>query len=158
MKNKILNAIAPAAGALLLAGLVHKKDKKVISERKEVIDKNDEILNMLAVWIKNNQAGKSLLKYFDDKGYSKVAIYGMGVAGRLLYDELKDSHIKVSYAIDKKADAMREIFDVFTLEDELPETDVIVVTAIHYFDDIEDQLLDKVSCPVASLKDIIYGL
>ena len=43
-----------------------------------------------------------------------------------------------------------------TPDDELEPVDVIVVTAIYYFDEIEDMLSEKVDYPVISLEDILY--
>ena len=48
--------------------------------------------------------------------------------------------------------------DVVTPEDFLEEVDVIVVTAIHYFDEIESMLGEKVDYPIISLEDIIYEI
>ena len=48
--------------------------------------------------------------------------------------------------------------DILTPEDELEPVDVIVVTAIYYFDEIEDMLFEKVDYPVVSLEDILYEL
>ena len=76
--------------------------------------------------------------------------------GERLYDELKDSDIKVLYAIDKNADAIYAEVDVLTPDDDLPEVDLIVVTPVHYFDEIEEMLADKVDCPVISIEDVVY--
>ena len=40
----------------------------------------------------------------------------------------------------------------------LAPVDVIVVTAISYFDEIEEKLSERVDCPVVSLEDIVYEL
>ena len=36
--------------------------------------------------------------------------------------------------------------------------DIIVVTAITFFSDIEEELCDMVDCPIISMEDIIYEL
>ena len=46
--------------------------------------------------------------------------------------------------------------DVLTPDDDLPEVDLIVVTPVHYFDEIEEMLADKVDCPVISIEDVVY--
>ena len=78
--------------------------------------------------------------------------------GERLYDELRDSEVEVKYIIDKNADAIYADIDVLTPEDELEEVDAIVVTAIHYFDEIEEMLEQKVDCPILSLEDIVYEI
>ena len=46
--------------------------------------------------------------------------------------------------------------DVVTPEDVLEPVDVVVVTAIYYFDEIEENLSGKIQCPIVSLEDILY--
>ena len=46
--------------------------------------------------------------------------------------------------------------DIVTVEDELATVDAIIVTAFHYFDEIEKQLSRKVQCPIISIEDILY--
>ena len=62
------------------------------------------------------------------------------------------------YAIDKNADMIYANVDVVTPDDELEPVDVIVVTAIYYFDEIEEDLSEKVDCPIISLEDILYEI
>ena len=73
-----------------------------------------------------------------------------------MYAELKDSEIQVKYIIDKNADTIYADIDVVEPENILEDVDVIVVTAIHYFDEIEMMLGEKVDYPVISLEDVIY--
>ena len=46
--------------------------------------------------------------------------------------------------------------DVVTIDDELARVDAIVVTAVTFFDAIEEQLLNKIDCPILSLEDVLY--
>jgi len=39
--------------------------------------------------------------------------------------------------------------------DELPDVDVIVVTADYYFEEIKDKLSKKVDCPIISIGEIL---
>ena len=41
-------------------------------------------------------------------------------------------------------------------EEELPEVDAVIVTAVYEYDEIEKMLADRVSCPVISLEEILY--
>lgn len=107
-------------------------------------------------WLQIRQQGKSLVEYFTQNGYKTVAVYGMKELGERLCDELKGSDVTVSYAIDKNADAIYADVDVVTPDEELAPVDVIVVTAITYFDEIEEMLSEKVDCPIVSLEDILY--
>ena len=75
--------------------------------------------------------------------------------GERLLDELKDSEVEVKYIIDKKADMMYADVDIVTPEEPLDEVDAIVVTAIHYMDEIEEMLERKVDYPILSLTEIV---
>ena len=99
-----------------------------------------------------------MVEYFTKHNYKTVAIYGMKELGERLVDELRDSDIKVCYAIDKNADQIYSDVDIVTPDDNLEPVDVIVVTAIFYFDEIYDMLSEKVDYPIVSLEDLLYEI
>ena len=76
--------------------------------------------------------------------------------GERLYEELAGSGIEVKYIIDKNVDGIYSEVNVVTPDEELEEVDVIVVTAPHYFDEIEEMLSQKVDYPVISIEDVVY--
>ena len=80
----------------------------------------------------------------------------MSYAGEALMNELKDSSVTVVYGIDQNADSIYMDVDIVSMNDELEEVDAIVVTAITFFDEIEEKLLEKVDYPIISLEDILY--
>ena len=53
---------------------------------------------------------------------------------------------------------MKAEVPILTIEDELPEVDVVVVTAVFYYDQIAEGLLNRIECPVVSLEDILYNV
>ena len=79
----------------------------------------------------------------------------MGYVGEILNDEFRDSNITVEYGIDKNADSIYADVDVISVNDPLMEVDAVVVTAITYFEEIEKELSEKISCPIISLEDIL---
>ena len=107
-------------------------------------------------WVAVKQEGKNLADYFDKQGYKSIAIYGMSYAGERLLEELKCSDIQVQYGIDKNADNIYMDVNIVTMEDELKPVDAIVVTPIFFFDDIEEELSQKIDCPIISLEDVLY--
>lgn len=78
--------------------------------------------------------------------------------GEHLYDELEGTGIIVQYIIDKNADQIYADVEVKTPDEKLDQVDAIVVTAVYYFDEIEEMLSEKVDCPVLSLEDILYEM
>lgn len=80
----------------------------------------------------------------------------MSYAGETFVDELKNTGITIAYGIDKNADTIYSDIDIFTMEDSLEEVDAVVVTAVTFFDEIEEKLCEKLDCPIISLEDILY--
>lgn len=154
-------------GALLLGGIAGgiagvsatgtKLNKKVQLHR-TYAQKHLLIMQMFNQWLIDRQEGKSLVKFFEDNEYKSIAIYGMSYLGERLLDELKDSGIEVKYAIDKNADNIYADVEIKRLEDDLPKVDAIIVTAVFFYDEIEEELSGLVDYPVISLEDVLYGV
>lgn len=157
MKKRIITALIAAlagASALTTGTILSKK----IAERDEGAKKVHELYMAFDRWLQIRQEGKSLTEYFQQHNYKSVAIYGMKELGERLYDELNGSGIMIPYIIDRNADEIYADVDVVKPDDRLEPVDVIVVTAITFFDEIEKMLSKKVSCPIISLEDILYEL
>lgn len=151
----VLGIVAGAVtGGIANNRILSKKIKKM----SEAHAKLYELYMAFDQWIRIRQEGKTLVDYFAKNGYRTVAVYGMKELGERLCDELKGSDIVVSYAIDKNADSIYASVDVVTPDEELEPVDVIVVTAITYFNEIEEILCKKIECPIISLEDILYGI
>lgn len=159
-KGKIFSAMVAGAlmGGTLGAGIAGKKVGKVITKVQQMSDKHLALFQMMNEWVKVKQEGKNLSSYFESNGYKKIAIYGMSYAGERLVDELKNTSIEVAYGIDQRADSLYADVDIVTMEAALEKVDVIVVTAITFFDEIEEKLVEKIDCPIISLEDILYEI
>ncbi|MCI9298006.1 MAG: hypothetical protein HFI10_11285 [Lachnospiraceae bacterium] len=141
-------------GAVTAGNLIAKKAKKW----EDLSNKHLSLFLLTNEWLKIKQEGKSIREYFEQNNYKSVAVYGLSYIGERVLDELKDSGIEVKYAIDRNADSIYADVDLYSVEDELPSADVIVVTAVYFYDEIYNNLLDKVSCPIVSLEDILYEI
>ena len=113
--------------------------------------------NLLVKWVTIYQSNRKVSDFFVRNGYKKVAIYGFKEFGVLLYDELDHAGIDIAYVIDQMADYINTDIEVelYMPEDDLPDADVVVVTACFYFDEIVESLKDKVKCPIISLEEAI---
>lgn len=145
-------AVGAVAGGVAAGSTSSKKIKKMTDSAAKV-----HVLYMaFDQWLHVRQEGKTLVEYFEKQGYKTVAIYGMKELGERLYDELQGSDITVKYIIDQNADSIYADVDVITPDETLEPVDVIVVTAIYFFDEIEEMLSEKVDYPIVSLEDILY--
>lgn len=131
---------------------------KLVERNKQLSDKYLALFLLMDKWMGLNEQNKNLSSFFKDNNYKRIAVYGMGRVGERLIKELESSDIQVRYAIDKNIKNSDQKIKIITPEEQLPEVDVIVVTAITFFDEIKDNLKEKIDCPVISLEDVIDEL
>ncbi len=156
MKKGMISIVSALTGAAIGAGAA---GKAVIGEKekaKSMSDKHLALFLMMNQWVRVKQEGKNLTEYFEKNGYHRIAVYGMSYAGETLIEELKGTKTEVAYGIDRNADTIYSDIDIVSMEDSLEAVDAIVVTAITFFDEIEQKLSEKMECPIISLEDILY--
>lgn len=158
MRKGLISAVSVLAGAAAGAGAIEKIEGDRIKKVQKMSDKHLALFLMMNQWVKVKQEGKNLSSYFKEKGYVRIAIYGMSYAGVTLTEELQGSGIEVVYGIDKKASSIYADVDIVSVEDSLEEVDAVVVTPITFFDEIEEQLSQQLDCPIISLEDILYDV
>lgn len=110
-------------------------------------------------WLYLKRYGISLEEYFFDNGYRKIAVYGIGMIGKQLLDELKDTNIKVEFGIDINAHTIRKEMIKINTIDEIKdewEVDAIIVTPVQYYLEIEKQIKEKCgNIIVISIEDVV---
>lgn len=110
-------------------------------------------------WIGITQENpKAFIDYLKKYNIKSVAIYGMGRAGNILYEYfLKYAPDMIKYAIDRSGKSSYDNLKVKTLDDDLEQVDVIIITLINGFYNVKDSLEKKVSCHIWSNIDFIYN-
>ncbi len=124
-------------------------------KKADEVRKFKELFNFATSWIAYKQSGHSISEKIKRNGYEQVAVYGMGILGELAIQELEKDGIKVSFGLDKNADIMYRKLPLFTPEDEFPETDAIIITAISSFDEISKELNCRTKIPTVNLKSLV---
>lgn len=135
-----------------------KKNQENLRNKDKKINKFKSYYNTLNEWLRIKHKGVNLEKYFIENGYKNVAIYGMGEMGNRLYEELMNTEICVKYAIDKNALSIYSELQMYEAAEDVPPVDVIVVTATFAYDEIVEELQNKVTCPIVSLEDVVYEI
>lgn len=151
-------AVCLAATVGFLLGLrtsTRKADKKT-AKNQELAEKNKTQFFVTLQWLKLRQAGKNISNFLSERGYKKVAIYGMSYIGERVLFELKNAGIEVAYGIDKRAGGVASEIDILSTDDNLPRVDAVIVSETFFFEDVEPMLSEKLSCPVISLEEIVY--
>lgn len=157
MKRFATGLISIVTGGIVGAAAAGNVFNKKAVRGTQYAQKHLAIMQVMNQWIIDKQKGIELKDFFVTNGYKEIAIYGMSYLGERLVDELDGSNVTVKYAIDKNADNIYAPFEVLKPDDSLPDVDAIIVTPFFFFDEVEEDLEDKVDCPIISIEDVVYG-
>lgn len=136
----------------------HKYYKEKILANRRMSDKHLEMFLLMNRWFWNKRNGKKISDYLREKGYQSVIIYGMGYIGECLYSELKDDGVDVKYLVDNGKQTNRDGNKIYKLSEQMDGADVVIVTPIYYFEELEKKLSLKFKSTILSIADIIYRL
>ncbi|MBD5462839.1 MAG: glycosyltransferase [Lachnospiraceae bacterium] len=127
------------------------------NERCKKRDKNAELYQFLFMLIHAQQRGLKIDAVLDKMNIKTIAIYGCDNLGKVIFNALVGSEIEIKYGIDRNPqnNYIEEQMEIYTLEDELPLVDAIVVTAITFFEEIRDELSELTDMRVISLEELI---
>lgn len=161
MKNKgvlsgIIMGVACLFGILIGIWSSYKVIYKQVYIQRGKIQRSEMYYSLLLQWIVNLESGKTIEKYLLRHGFSNIAIYGVGEVGKRVSEELKDTNVKMVYAIDREAVSGTLDVNTYHMKDDvLPDVDAVIVTPIFHYRKIAKKLKKKVDCPIISLETII---
>ena len=129
-----------------------KRMKKLcVLEQKQ---KFELYMNTLDLWLQLLENDISIADYLRKKGLLHIGVYGVGILGRHLLRELnKNEEVQVEFIVDKQKDKLQLDIPVYSPDEDLPQSDVIIVTAFYYFEEIAKEMSAKAN--LISLKEII---
>lgn len=128
--------------------------------------RNKIYYEFLYLWLDNRNNNKTIAKYLDLRNIHKIAIYGGGNLGKLLYDELEGERKGlIKYIIDEcNVDNKFGKLPVIRLEniDQVENVDAIIITPIYAAEEIKMNLksyslenfmcLDEIICDLQQEK------
>ncbi len=132
--------------------------KKVSETERDQTIKMTEFYDILIRWMQLYQEEKELSSWLMKKGYKRIAVYGMRELGVLFYNELLHEKMNVVCAIDKNGENMNLGIDVIKPSADLPDVDVVIVTAPHYYQEIKYELNSITQADIVSIEDIIFEI
>ncbi len=157
MKRVVLSAAAILTCVLSTGFIVRKQMTKEISRLYNLMRKNEIIMKLFDYWLELKQNGVSISEKLLCRNFKNAAIYGLGIAGQRLMDELRyENKVNVKYAIDRNACQRLADVKILTPDSVFPEVDVIIVSAVTDFEAIRGEIRKKSNCAVISLEDLIY--
>lgn len=107
-------------------------------------------------WMILKEKKIELADFLINQDYHRIAIYGMGMLGKHLLEDLCDTNIKLICGIDKNADSITLPIPVVTPDKVIYEkVDLIIVTVIHDYENIKNELTGYTTKKISSLLDLL---
>ncbi len=158
MRKRLFISIAVVVA--LISGLVRifsVVEKQIAKSERNVYGKLEQA-RLFNDWLWIMNKGYSIGEYLLSKGYDHVAIYGLSNVGCRLKERLEKEGVSVDYGIDRNSLLYIENMDLYSPDDKLPDTGVIIVTPLLDQEDICAMLQKKVNCEVLSIRDVISDI
>ncbi len=141
-----------AVSVSYIARLYFDRTQDEISKVKKMIRLNES----LSRWLELEQKRVSIKEYFVNNDYETAAIYGMGDMGKKLFWELQREGVAVPYTLDKNIED--DEYKIIPLTDNLPDADVIIVTAVSSFNEIYLDLKNKFDGEIVNIEDMLWSV
>lgn len=106
-------------------------------------------------WLRNVLSGNTFILHIKENQTKRIAIYGFGKYGKMLYGEMQKHGVPIVCIIDQNANKLSENVGVCTLENLHDKLDIVVVTVATDINPIRTrcQMLNE-KCYVFNLGDI----
>lgn len=146
----------------ICAGVLLKKDesnkiRRDLQRYESLSNKHLDLYILMCLWMKKKIEGKSVAEYLMQLNIKKIAIYGCSYLGKLLKKELDESGIEITCFMDQNPGEYEGII-IKEPEETVTDVELIIVTPITFFNEIQEKLLEKTLAEVVSLQEIILLL
>lgn len=138
-----------------IENLVEETEIEKIDRIKKEAEKDRFYLHILDKWMTQRERGFSIVDWMKRQNYKKIAIYGYGILGKHLHNELCDSEIEVEYIIDQRKNSIHTEHTVYLPSELFPEVEMAVVTALYDYPIVYKNLKDKGINKIVSLDSIL---
>ncbi len=132
----------------------------VAKNKEKRIQKNRIYINLMCDWMEKNLLGIRISDRINGIKANKVAIYGYGRIGKLLCKQLLNDGVEVTCILDKMkkendSNNTKEI-DIYSLKDDYPNSDIIIVTPFLEFESIVEDIRKKdISSKIISVQELL---
>lgn len=98
----------------------------------------------------------SLAEYLREKGILRVAIYGMGMIGKHVMEELGNSEVELRYGVDRSAEDIHLAIPVYQLSASLEEVDAVIISTVNIFEEVSEEIRELgVFANIISLENLL---
>lgn len=105
------------------------------------------------LYLRNNNVKISSSSYFDK--VNNVSIYGYGEVGKRLVEELENEGKVIRFIVDSNAYFHYADYDFYTINEDFPETELMIVTDIGAYESLLPTLNKKTNTMIVSFEDVI---
>lgn len=115
-------------------------------------------VRILHRWLYLEQNKSTVAGYLLKNNYSTIAIYGVGMIGRHLFEDLRKYPINIACLIDKRADGifLNSDVDIITPDAPIPDVDLVIVTVTGFaLIEVQQMLKAKTEAEVLSLLELL---
>lgn len=138
---------------------IHNSDE-ILNTKKlhelERIDKDSYYLHLLDRWMTLRERGYSIASQILEMGYKRIAVYGYGILGKHLCEELYTSDVRVAYLIDKMGDQIQTDYKIYLPTEMIPEVDAVIVSAVYDYEEIYKIMKNTTVSRIVSLETVLY--
>ncbi|TCL58118.1 glycosyl transferase family 2 [Kineothrix alysoides] len=129
--------------------------KNVVDEHIKALCKFQKMFFLYNEWMKLQEQDIYISDYLKQLEYNDIAIYADSYIGKRLYHNLKKDGLNISFFIDMNAKYLREDIPIYTLDEELPEVDIIIISLVEEENSIMERLSYKTEAKVLSITELI---
>lgn len=123
------------------------------------LQKHILICKIQDIWLQNIYNKKYVSEYLLKWGWTKIAIYGYGKLGKILYKDISsDKRITIEYIIDQRVQDKELPIHFVKLNSNMEKVDVIIVTAIFDYNAISKELKALGHQNIISLGQVIESM
>lgn len=126
-------------------------EKIDLKKRVDLLRYNKQLLFR---WVRRNQTGRSVSRFFLENRLKKIAFFYWNELSELLYYELKDTNIQSVGVLDERVDIDAPIA-VYSDIERLPDVDAIVICTALNSAKIEENLREQRECLIFTLDDLL---
>ena len=137
-----------------------KKQLQILSdENRELQRKCDRYKGYWEImdeWIRLMENDAKISYGFPDSSGNRVMIYGLGMLGKHLMNQLKKEKVNLVAAIDNKGGTNPDV-KIYKPDDKLPDADLLIVTVQYDYQRIKESIAANVGrdCTIVSLEEVL---
>lgn len=158
MKKKLVKSCLISISAVGIGYILKNYITDISNTYEEEKSRYISYYYIIQEWMFNKQKGKTIENYLEKNNIYNIAIYGMGTLGKMLYDDIKNTNIKISYIIDKTLEKNWDEVPIINLKDikDYPMVDAIIITPIYNYVHIIQEIKNyKINFLTISLEQLI---